>query len=93
MAPGDVRDGLAGYSVGETRWNDGFIVGGGDQHERKRKTLGPLRSTFRPMRATEFDRLAAAMNLRPADVLRKMVARIIGLDSELGDLGLSGLET
>lgn len=46
-----------------------------------------------PDAATEFKRLAAAMNLSPADVLRKMVARVIGFDSELGPHGLSGLET
>jgi hypothetical protein len=46
-----------------------------------------------PDAATEFMRLAAAMNLSPADVLRKMVAWMIGLDSELGDHGLSGLDT
>jgi hypothetical protein len=43
--------------------------------------------------ATEFKRLAAAMNLSPADVLRKMVVRVIGFDSELGAHGLSATET
>jgi hypothetical protein len=43
-----------------------------------------------PAEVAEFKRLAAAMSLSPADVLRKMVAQVIGFDSELGAHGLSG---